>query len=141
MDTELDKPNTNNDEDGKIEVGCHMSKEYVCSTPCNAYIANEMAISFLNGGIDFKRLVKCAIINKLFVYALYLLASQSLKIFQLRSLHEDFSSEEDDAIKKLGNAPCISHYNTRMAIGTHVARWEDLDKWSSKAARPFYVSK
>ena len=21
-----------------------------------------------------------------------------------------------------------------MAIGTHVARWEDLDKWSSKAA-------
>ena len=60
MDTELDKPNTNNDEDGKIEVGCHMSKEYVCSTPCNAYIANEMAISFLNSGIDFKRLVKCA---------------------------------------------------------------------------------
>jgi len=109
MDTELDKPNTNNDEDGKIEVGCHMSKEYVCSTPCNAYIANEMAISFLNSGIEFKR-----------------------------SLHEDFSSEEDDAIKKLGNAPCISHYNTRMAIGTHLARWEDLDKWSSKAARPFY---
>ena len=60
MDTELDKPNTNNDEDGKIEVGCHMSKEYVCSTPCNAYIANEMAISFLNSGIDFKRFVKCA---------------------------------------------------------------------------------
>ena len=70
----------------------------------------------------------------------YLFQTVSLQFFIFRSLHEDFSSEEDDAIKKLGNAPCISHYNTRMAIGTHVARWEDLDKWSSKAARPFYVS-
>jgi len=111
LDTELDNPDHWSFGDGSIEVACHLSKKFITTTPCEAKVNNEMAISFLNSGINFKK-----------------------------SLHEstDVSSSEENTMKLLGKAPCIDHFNTRMAIGTHMAKWEDLDKWSSKAARPFY---
>ena len=87
-----------------------MSKKLMQTTPCVASLKNEMAIAYLNSGIQFHRYHK----------------------------HKHDSSEEDHEFG--GLKPCLSHFDTRMAIGTHVARWENLDRWSTKAARPFYVS-
>jgi len=109
MDSELDSPDIESYKHGNIEVACHVSKRFISRTPCEAKISNEMAIGFLNSGIKFEK-----------------------------SIHDESSSEENDpALKAFGKA-CLNHFNTRMAVGTHVARWADLDEWSSKAARPFY---
>ena len=111
MDSELDSPDIESYKHGNIEVACHVSKRFISRTPCEAKISNEMAIGFLNSGIKFEK-----------------------------SIHDESSSEENDpALKAFGKA-CLNHFNTRMAVGTHVARWADLDEWSSKAARPFYVN-
>ena len=111
MDSELDKPDIESYKHGNIEVACHVSKRFISRTPCEAKISNEMAIGFLNSGIKFEK-----------------------------SIHDESSSEENDPVLKAFGKACLNHFNTRMAVGTHVARWADLDEWSSKAARPFYVN-
>ena len=39
-----------------------------------------------------------------------------------------------------GQAPCYAHFDTRYAVGTHAAGWNEIKKFSSRAARGFYVS-
>lgn len=110
LETELNTPKINEYKDGNIEAACAMSKRTMQNVPCIADTKNEMAIAFLNSGIQFHRYHK----------------------------HDDSSSSESSEYR--GVKPCKAHYDTRMAIGTHVARWENLDRWSTTAARPFYVS-
>jgi hypothetical protein len=39
-----------------------------------------------------------------------------------------------------GQGPCFAHFDTRMAIGTHSAKWPDIEEWSSSAAKGFWAS-
>jgi len=50
-----------------------------------------------------------------------------------RYRHGSSSESDEDGAK-----PCYAHFDTRMAVGTHVARWHQIDSWSTNAARPFY---
>ena len=36
--------------------------------------------------------------------------------------------------------PCYAHFNTRYAIGTHAAGWDEIEEFSTSAAHGFYVS-
>jgi len=110
LDTELDVPQPNAFQDGNIEAACSMSKYYMSNIPCASDINNEMVIAFLNSGVQFER---------------------------YRSL-DDSDSSSSSSEEFHGFKPCFAHFDTRMAIGTHMARWENLDRWSTKAARPFY---
>ena len=35
--------------------------------------------------------------------------------------------------------PCYAHFNTRYAIGTHAAGWDEIEEFSTSAAHGFYV--
>ena len=38
-----------------------------------------------------------------------------------------------------GQGPCYAHFDTRYAVGTHAAGWDEIKKFSSSAAHGFYV--
>jgi len=43
------------------------------------------------------------------------------------------SSEEDMP------GPCYAHFDTRYAIGTHAAGWDEIEEFSTSAAHGFYI--
>jgi len=43
------------------------------------------------------------------------------------------------ALLKHMPGPCYAHFNTRYAIGTHAAGWDEIEEFSTSAAHGFYI--
>ena len=100
----------NSHHDGNVEAACGMAKRYMQSSTCNVQVKNEMGIAFLNSDTNHHK------------------------------HHEsDSSSSESSESWEHGQAPCYAHFDTRMAIATHAAGWDEIKKFKSSGARGFYV--
>ena len=96
---------------GNVEAACAQAKRYIESTTCDASIKNEMAIAFLNSDIWSR-------------------------------LHRDrrhSSTSSSSSSEEHTPGPCYAHFNTRYAIGTHAAGWDEIEEFSTSAAHGFYV--
>jgi len=117
LEDDLDDIQTgaNSHKDGNVEAACGMAKRYMQSATCDATVANEMAISFLNSDI---------------LHHHHLESSESSSSSSSSSSSESWEH---------GQAPCYAHFDTRYAIGTHAAGWDEIKKFNSDGARGFYV--
>ena len=90
METELNQPKNNTFIDGNIEAACSMSKRYMQNTQCTANVKNEMAIGFLNSGIQFDR-------------------------YKYRDIYRgsSSSSSSSESFEGHGFKPCLAHFDTR----------------------------
>ena len=93
------------------------------TTTCDATVKNEMAIAILNSDIGDH----CHHEHD---------HSSSSEGHDHSSSSSSSSSSES---WEHGQAPCYAHFDTRYAVGTHAAGWHEIKKFSSKAARGFYV--
>ena len=94
---------------GNVEAACGMAKKYMQTYTCG-HVKNEMAIAILNS--DYKKHYHD---------------------------HSSSSSSSSSESWEHGQLPCFAHFDTRFAVGTHAAGWDEIRKFSSSAAKGFYV--
>lgn len=95
--------------DGNVEASCGMAKRWMQTSTCDTSVKNEMAIAILNS---------------------------DRKVFDDSSSSSSSSSSES---WEHGQPPCYAHFDTRFAIGTHAAGWDEIKGFSSSRAKGFYV--
>lgn len=102
---------------GNVEAACGMAKRHMTTAVCDATIKNEMAIAILNSDVHFEHNID----------------SESDE-------HSSSSSSSSSSESwEHGQGPCYAHFDTRYAVGTHAAGWDEIKKFSSSAAHGFYV--
>lgn len=116
IDDELEALETDADSHhrGNIEAACAQAKRYMESTTgCGSVVKNEMAIAFLNSDIW----------------------SRLRRDRQHSHSHSSSSSSSEEDMP----GPCYAHFDTRYAIGTHAAGWDEIEEFSTSAAHGFYI--
>jgi len=114
IDDELENIQTNGTSHrrGNVEAACAQAKRYMeGTTGCGAVVKNEMAIGFFNSDI-WSRLDR-----------------------DRRHSSSSSSSSSEEHMP----GPCYAHFNTRYAIGTHAAGWDEIEEFSTSAAHGFYI--